>query len=87
MPSGGNEKETDGEVGDESAAAVQAVLNGAVAAVVYRSAVKAVPQSVGFRRKFLDILQPFDFPGKKSLEVGSNRLPACIRTLIRNCCV
>lgn len=68
VPSGGNEKETDGEVGDESAAAVQAVLNGAVAAVVYRSAVKAVPQSVGFRRKFLDILQPFDFPGKKSLE-------------------
>ncbi|GAB4819004.1 hypothetical protein N2152v2_006050 [Parachlorella kessleri] len=54
--------------GDESAAAVKAVLNGAVAAVVYRSAVKAVPGSVDFRRKFLDILRPFDFPGKAGLQ-------------------
>lgn len=58
------------EGNDESAAAQQAVLNGAVAAVVYRSAIKAIPGSVEFRAKFLEILAPFDFPGRAALEVG-----------------
>ena len=66
---GGEGQSEEGEGGDESAAAVAAVLNGAVAAVVYRSAVKAVLGSVGFRAKFLDILHPFDFPGRPALEV------------------
>jgi hypothetical protein len=65
--------------GDESAAAVAAVLNGAVALVVYRSAVAAVPSSVPFRRKFLDMLHPLDFPGKAALEVRS--LVSCTQQL------
>lgn len=65
----GEENGGEEDEGDESAAAVAAVLNGAVAAVVYRSAIKAIPGSVAFRRKFLDILRPLDFPGKQALEV------------------
>ncbi|KAI3438077.1 hypothetical protein D9Q98_000519 [Chlorella vulgaris] len=59
------------EGGDESAAAVAAVLNGAVAGVVYRSAIAAEPHSVSFRRKFLELLQPLPhFPGKAALEAA-----------------
>ncbi|KAL4452190.1 hypothetical protein ABPG75_007852 [Micractinium tetrahymenae] len=56
------------EEGDDSAAAVAAVLNGAVAGVVYRSAIAAFPGSVPFRAKFLQLLAPLDFPGKAALE-------------------
>lgn len=65
---GGAQQEGEAE-DEESTAAVAAVLNGAVAGVVYRSAIKAVPGSVPFRAKFLDILRPFDFPGRAALEV------------------
>ncbi len=57
------------EEGSDSAAAVAAVLNGAVAGVVYRSAIAAFPDSVPFRAKFLELLSPLDFPGKAALEV------------------
>lgn len=56
------------EAGDESAAAVQAVLNGAVAQVVFRNAVAAVPDSLPFRAKFLAILAPHRFLGRADLE-------------------
>ncbi len=59
----------EGEGGDEAAAAVAAVLNGAVAQVVYRNAIAAFPDSVPFRAKFLEILAPLHFPGRVSLEV------------------
>lgn len=56
--------------GDPSTVAVQAVLNGAVAQVVFKNAIAAVPGSLSFRAKFLDMLQLFeDFPGKTHLEV------------------
>lgn len=61
--------EEGGEEGDEAGAAVAAVLNGAVAGVVYRSAIAAVPDSVPFRARFLELLAPLDFPGKAALEV------------------
>lgn len=68
---GGKEGEEEGEEGDETGAAVAAVLNGAVALVVYRSAIAAVPDSVPFRAKFLELLAPLEFPGRAALEVSS----------------
>ena len=64
---------TDGKAGaaDASAVAVAAVLDGAVVRVVLKSAMEAVPGSLPFRSKFLEILVPFDFPGKAALEVGA----------------
>ncbi len=49
------------------------MLRGRVASVVYRSAVAAVPADVGFRRKFLEALAPFRFPG------AATGLPQCAR--------
>ena len=46
-----------------------AVLNGAVALVVYKNAIAAFPGSVPFRAKFLEILAPLHFPGRATLEV------------------
>ena len=66
----------EGEGGDEAAAAVAAVLNGAVALVVYKNAVAAFPDSVPFRAKFLEMLAPLHFPGRASLEVRHPRV-AC----------
>lgn len=52
-------------------AAVQAVLSGRVAEIVFRSAVDALPCTVAVWRRFLDALQPFSFPGIASIaEVG-----------------
>ncbi|KAG1662062.1 hypothetical protein FOA52_005309 [Chlamydomonas sp. UWO 241] len=53
---------------DESEAAVAAVLTGAVARVVYRSAVVALPGALGLRAKLLRVLAAFDFPGVRELE-------------------
>ncbi|PRW57423.1 U3 small nucleolar RNA-associated 6-like protein [Chlorella sorokiniana] len=64
----GAEESEGGEGGDEAAAAVAAVLNGAVALVVYKNAIAAFPASVPFRAKFLEILAPLHFPGRASLE-------------------
>ena len=47
----------------EARDAADAVLRGRVASVVYRSAIAAVPADISFRRKFLDALAPFRFPG------------------------
>ena len=50
-------------MGEESEAAVKAVLSGAVATVVFRQAISELPKRVETRQKFLDILAPFTFPG------------------------
>ena len=39
------------------------MLRGRVVSVVYRNAIAAVPADVGFRRKFLEALAQFRFPG------------------------
>lgn len=48
---------------DSSAAAVQAVLSGAVAKVVFKSAVAAIPDSLSFRQSFLELLGQFKLDG------------------------
>ncbi len=65
-PSAGPDKQR-GQPPQESDAAIKAVLTGAVARVVYRNAVAAVPGSTAFRRRLLDMLEPFDFPGAEGL--------------------
>lgn len=50
--------------------AAEAVLQGAVAGVVYKNAIVSVNKSndtISFRKKFLDILAPYQFIGKKAL--------------------
>lgn len=53
----------EGAAGEESEAAVQMVLNGAVATVVYKQATAELPKEVATRKRFLDILSEFSFPG------------------------
>lgn len=53
---------------DDTEQAVRAVLSGAVAGIVYRSAIAALPASVAFRQRFLDALRPFAFPGIAQLQ-------------------
>lgn len=43
------------------------MLTGAIAKVVYRSAIEAVPDSISFRKGFLEILSQFKFEGLVSL--------------------
>jgi hypothetical protein len=63
------EGEGEGEGG--AAGEGSAVLRGAVAGVVFRGAIAAAPESLPFRARFLDILRPFEFEGKRELEVSS----------------
>eukprot|EP00955_Chlamydomonas_euryale_P034218 349719-Chlamydomonas_euryale.AAC.8 len=53
---------------NESEAAVRAVLTGAVARVVCKNAISAIPGSLTLRKKVLQVLELFDFPGVRSLE-------------------
>ena len=48
-------------------AAIHAVLTGAIAKLVYRTAIEAVPDSISFRQGFLEILSQFKFEGVSSL--------------------
>ncbi len=48
----------------EAEAAMQAVLAGGVAQVVYRSAIASVPQDLPFRARFLAALEQFQFSGE-----------------------
>lgn len=57
----------DGAEGDASAAAA-ALLKGAVARVVYNSAVDTVSDSLEFRAGFLEVLESVELPGKEELE-------------------
>lgn len=48
--------------------AINAVLTGAIAKVVYKTAIEAVPDSIDFRQSFLEILSKFKFEGVESLQ-------------------
>ena len=59
-----------GEAGDEGAeseVAVNAVLTGAVAGIVLRQAVAALPTSLDLRRRLIEVLGDFSFPGTGQL--------------------
>ncbi|KAL0037943.1 hypothetical protein WJX79_006505 [Trebouxia sp. C0005] len=49
-------------------AAIQLVLNGAVAKVVYKSAIQAIPHSLDFRHSFLKLLSQFKFQGIAAIQ-------------------
>jgi U3 small nucleolar RNA-associated protein 6 len=71
----GGDGEGEGSAGSAAPAdaATAKVLRGAIARVVYASAVAAVPGSLPFRAKFLDVLRPLSLPGRAELEVRSLR--------------
>jgi hypothetical protein len=64
-PEGGGEGEAPS--GEESEAAVRMVLDGAVAMVVFKQAAAELPKEVAVRKRFLDILSGFTFPGAASI--------------------
>ena len=49
--------------GGESEAAVEKVLSGGVALLVFRGALAELPREVATLVRFLDVLRPFSFPG------------------------
>lgn len=54
-----------GAEGSELETAVKAVLTGAVAGIVLKQAIAAIPESLQLRRSLLGVLADFDFPGTK----------------------
>ena len=52
----------------QTEAAVQVVLSGAVSMVVYRNAIAAIPNSLDFRHSFLKMLTQFQFQGIDSIQ-------------------
>lgn len=52
------------EAGEPSGAALQAVLGGGIARIVFANAVAARPDDVELRRRFLDALSAFQLPGQ-----------------------
>ena len=64
----GNGTEEGAETDDASATAAVALLRGAVAKVVYSSAVNTVSDSLNFRAGFLEVLESVELPGKEELE-------------------
>ena len=54
-------EEEEDEISGE--AAIQAVLTGAIAKVVYKSAIDAIPDQIDFRHNFLKLLSQFKFEG------------------------
>ena len=63
---GSGEDEDEEEMSGE--AAIQAVLTGAIATVVYKSAIAAVPDSITFRHGFLKLLSQFKFEGTGAIQ-------------------
>ncbi|EIE27370.1 hypothetical protein COCSUDRAFT_11398 [Coccomyxa subellipsoidea C-169] len=63
----GVQAETPASAGEESEAAVQMVLNGAVATVVFKQATAELSKEAAIRKRFLDILSGFSFPGAASI--------------------
>lgn len=66
----GLEDQLDSAEEDEQAghAAIQMVLSGAVAKVVYKSAIQAIPHSLDFRYSFLKLLSQFKFEGITAIQ-------------------
>ena len=54
---------------EESEAAVKAVLTGAVAGIVFRQAVAALPTDLQMRQRMLQVLGDFSFPGIKVRQI------------------
>ena len=52
---------------EESDAAVKAVLSGTVAVVAFQQACKELPKKVSVYARFLDVLEPFTFPGTEKI--------------------
>ena len=52
------------EAGEPSGAALQAVLGGGIARIVFANAIAARPDDVELRRRFLDALAAFQLPGQ-----------------------
>ena len=52
---------------EESDAAVRAVLSGSVAVVAFQQACKELPKKVSVYARFLDVLEPFTFPGTEKI--------------------
>ena len=52
------------EAGEPSGAALQAVLGGGVARIVFANAVAARPDDIELRRRFLDAFSAFQLPGQ-----------------------
>ncbi|KAG2501138.1 hypothetical protein HYH03_000955 [Edaphochlamys debaryana] len=49
------------EAASRSAAAVRAVMSGGVAKIVFKNAVAALPERLGFRARFLELLRGFEY--------------------------
>lgn len=59
---------------EESDAAVKAVLSGSVAIVAFQQACKELPSKASIYARFLEVLEPFIFPGtEKVAQVGPSR--------------
>ena len=52
---------------EESDAAVKAVLSGSVAVVAFQQACKELPRKVSVYARFLEVLEPFTFPGTEKI--------------------
>lgn len=52
---------------EESEAAVRAVLSGSVAVVAFQQACKELPKKLSLCARFLEVLQPFTFPGTEKI--------------------
>lgn len=48
---------------EDAQAAVKAVLSGSVAIVAFQQACKELPKRASVIARFLDVLEPFTFPG------------------------
>jgi hypothetical protein len=60
----------DGQAGEPSGAALQAVLGGGIARIVFANAIAARPDDVELRRRFLDALSAFELPGQVGQRLG-----------------
>jgi len=72
----------DGADAAASEAAMQAVLSGGVARIVFRGAVAAVPGDLQFQARFLAALEPFRFPGLPPAAPGTTAV--CALCLLQN---
>jgi hypothetical protein len=49
---------------EPAGAALEAVLGGGIARIVFRNAIAARPDDIELRRRFLDALEPYQLPGE-----------------------
>ena len=61
------------EADEPSGAALQAVLDGGIARIVFANAVAARPDDIELRRRFLDACSAFQLPGQPGLRLRAIR--------------